>query len=105
MCKGQCPGTAIDADWRNRTEHCDMWKGLFRQLEEQLLDDDQIPLSASPDRRDIEAAFLEMWAEGSSTSIAGVRRSMAERGSADASVPDGFVHGDVPHGDAPHGDG
>ncbi|HTR41058.1 MAG TPA: radical SAM protein, partial [Pseudomonadales bacterium] len=22
MCKGQCPGTAIDGDWRNRTEHC-----------------------------------------------------------------------------------
>jgi uncharacterized protein len=22
MCKGQCPGTAIDGDWRNKTEHC-----------------------------------------------------------------------------------
>jgi uncharacterized protein len=105
QCKGQCPGTAIDGDWRNRTEHCDMWKSLFRQLEEQLLDDDQIPLSASPERRDLEAGFLEMWAEGSSTSIAGVRRSMAGRGNGGASVPDGFVHGDVPHGDAPHGDG
>ena len=27
MCKGQCPGTAIDRDWRNRTEHCEVWKG------------------------------------------------------------------------------
>ena len=32
MCKGQCPGTAIDGDWRNRTEHCDLWKGLFLSL-------------------------------------------------------------------------
>jgi uncharacterized protein len=107
MCKGQCPGTAIDGDWRNRTEHCDLWKGLFRQLEEQLLDGDQIPVSASPGRRDIEAAFLEMWGAGDSTSIAGVRRSMAEREhiAAAGSVPDGFVHEDAPHGDVPHGDG
>ena len=105
MCKGQCPGTAIDGDWRNRTEHCDMWKGLFRELEERLLDNGEFPLSTSPERRDIEAAFLEMWGEGSSTSIAGVRRSMAERENAGGSFPDGFIHGDVPHGDAPHGDG
>ena len=26
QCKGQCPGTSIDGDWRNRTEHCDLWK-------------------------------------------------------------------------------
>jgi uncharacterized protein len=105
MCKGQCPGTAIDGDWRNRTEHCDMWKGLFRELEEQLLDQDQIPLSASPQRRGVEAAFLEMWSSGSSTSIAGVRRMMADREDAANSVPDGFIHEDVPHGDVAHGDG
>lgn len=38
MCKGQCPGTAIDGDWRNPTEHCDLWKGLFREMEEQFLE-------------------------------------------------------------------
>jgi len=32
FCKGQCPGTAIDGDWRNRTEHCSVW-----QLREQRL--------------------------------------------------------------------
>jgi hypothetical protein len=48
-----------------------------------------------------------MWGAGDSTSIAGVRRSMAEREhiAAAGSVPDGFVHEDAPHGDVPHGDG
>ena len=79
MCKGQCPGTSIDGDWRNRTEHCDLWKGLFRTLEEQMLDAGEVPLSASPERKAIEGAFLELWAQGQSTSIAGVKRWMAER--------------------------
>jgi uncharacterized protein len=74
MCKGQCPGTAIDGDWRNRTEHCDLWKGLFREMEEQFLDAGQVPISASPERAELEAAFLELWASGDSTSIAGARR-------------------------------
>ena len=25
FCKGQCPGTAMNGDWRNKTEHCDLW--------------------------------------------------------------------------------
>jgi radical SAM protein with 4Fe4S-binding SPASM domain len=79
MCKGQCPGTAIDGDWRNRTEHCDVWKGLFREMEEQFLDAGQTPLSASPERAEVEAAFLEMWAAGDSTSIAGARRWLEQR--------------------------
>jgi len=29
ICKGQCPGTAIDGDWRNRTRDCEFWKRLF----------------------------------------------------------------------------
>lgn len=104
MCKGQCPGTAIDGDWRNRTEHCDLWKALFRQLEDGLLDQGRIPLSASPERPDIEAAFLQLWAQGQSTSIAGVRRWMAERDQATASIAADAGHGDIPHGDVPHGD-
>ena len=111
MCKGQCPGTAIDGDWRNRTEHCDLWKTLFRAQEEQLLDRGEVPLSASPDRGATEQAFLELWAQGESTSIAGVRRWMEERRAAagQATEPSrgvgGEAHGDSPHGDSPHGDG
>ncbi|HEY3095229.1 MAG TPA: radical SAM protein [Acidimicrobiia bacterium] len=79
MCKGQCPGTAIDGDWRNRTEHCDLWKALFREMEEQFLDAGQVPISASPERADLEAAFLELWASGDSTSVAGARRWLEQR--------------------------
>ncbi|MGI8903284.1 MAG: hypothetical protein ACR2IP_06440 [Solirubrobacteraceae bacterium] len=79
MCKGQCPGTAIDGDWRNRTEHCELWKALFRHLEDRALDESRVPLSASPERQDIEATFLSLWAQGQNTTIAGVRRQMAER--------------------------
>jgi uncharacterized protein len=32
MCKGQCPGTAIDQDWRNRTEHCGVWMTIYTDL-------------------------------------------------------------------------
>jgi uncharacterized protein len=77
MCKGQCPGTAIDGDWRNRTENCELWKGLFRHLEGVLLEEGRVPLSSSPERRDVEAAFLDLWTTGQNLSISGVRRRMS----------------------------
>jgi uncharacterized protein len=113
QCKGQCPGTSIDGDWRNRTEHCELWKSLFRTLEEQMLDAGESPVSASPDRRELEGVFLELWADGRNTSIAGARRVLEQRaqgGGAATAVLDGSGHGDVPHGDSdahgdvPHGD-
>ena len=117
MCKGQCPGTAIGGDWRNRTEHCDLWKGLFRRFEEEMLDAGEVPISASPERQGLEAAALDLWVSGQNTTIAGLRRWVAERGAGDGSAPVGAFanghgdvahgdagHGDVPHGDAPHGD-
>jgi uncharacterized protein len=100
MCKGQCPGTAIDGDWRNRTEHCDLWKTLFRQLEERMLDEGRIPLSASPQRQQIEAAFLELWAQGQNTTIAGVLRQLAERDGTADSVESNGAHTEVPRGEA-----
>jgi uncharacterized protein len=35
-CKGQCPGTAIDGDWRNRTRDCTFWYMLFDHIETDL---------------------------------------------------------------------
>jgi uncharacterized protein len=69
MCKGQCPGTAIDGDWRNRTEHCDVWKSLFRQLEDRLLDQGHFPISTQPNRVYLERAMLNAWASGSNPSM------------------------------------
>lgn len=70
MCKGQCPGTAIDGDWRNRTEHCEVWKAIFQVLEENLLTQGLHPLSLSSNRNALERAFLASWAEGRNTYMA-----------------------------------
>jgi uncharacterized protein len=107
VCKGQCPGTSIDGDWRNRTEHCSVWKSLYRLLEEEMLDRLETPISANPFRRNIEQVFLDHWASGTNTTIS---RAIEEFGrSAKGSVQSSqsiSYHGDVPHGDHTdaHGD-
>lgn len=69
MCKGECPGTSMEADWRNRSEHCAIWKALFRHQEDRLLDAGVIPVSAHPRRRALEEAMVEAWARGSNPCI------------------------------------
>jgi uncharacterized protein len=69
MCKGQCPGTAIGGDWRNRTEHCQVWKALFADLEAELRAAGKEPLSRSPERTAIEKEFVKAWTAGRNTSM------------------------------------
>jgi radical SAM protein with 4Fe4S-binding SPASM domain len=64
MCKGQCPGTAIDGDWRNRSEHCEVWKALFEHIEGQLVDSGRFALSLDPDRERVEDAMVGAWMAG-----------------------------------------
>lgn len=75
MCKGQCPGTAIDGDWRNRSEHCEVWKALYAELETILQEQGFMTLSVSPERSLIESRMLAHWMKGSKTSI---RQACAE---------------------------
>ena len=35
-CKGQCPGTAIDNDWRNKTSSCEFWYKLIGHIHADL---------------------------------------------------------------------
>jgi len=70
MCKGQCPGTSLQGDWRSRTEHCEVIKGLYRKLEEELLDEGTTPLSAHPVRQKIEGQMVEAWMHGQHYPIA-----------------------------------
>lgn len=81
MCKGQCPGTAIDGDWRNRTEHCGAWMKLFEHVEQRLLAEGFEPLSLAPERGEVERAMLRAWAEGRNPRLkqvlAGVTKSVA----------------------------
>ncbi|MBE0651259.1 MAG: radical SAM protein [Bacteroidales bacterium] len=65
MCKGNCPGTAIDGDWRNRTSHCPIWLQIFKYFEEELLNAGQVPLSQQPQKRcKVESIIYEGWSRG-----------------------------------------
>jgi uncharacterized protein len=76
MCKGHCPGTAIDGDWRNRTEHCDVWKAMYALLESALRVAGETPLSLSPLRSEIEHRLLVAWTRGEPRTIAGIVREL-----------------------------
>jgi radical SAM protein with 4Fe4S-binding SPASM domain len=66
MCKGQCPGGAIDGDWRNRSSKCDLWKALFQRFEAELLAEGLTPVSVSHHRPTLEAFALRQWTVGQS---------------------------------------
>src|SRR5262249_17938739 len=75
MCKGQCPGTAIDGDWRNRSEHCAVWKALYSRFERELLEAGARPLSNEPVlRTKLERELLTAWEHNTNSSIAGLLR-------------------------------
>ncbi len=75
MCKGQCPGTAIGGDWRNRTEHCEVWKSVYSVIEQDLVDSGNLPLSQNPVRSQVECLLLDGWARGVNSSTYSVARS------------------------------
>ncbi len=69
MCKGHCPGTSIEGDWRNRTEHCHVWKTLFELTEEKMIAAGQVPLSKHPLLPHVEETLLTSWSNGMNPSI------------------------------------
>ena len=69
MCKGQCPGSAIESDWRNRSAQCALWMRLFETLEAELVDEGRLPLSLDPRRQMLENALLEAWSTGTGLSM------------------------------------
>ncbi len=69
MCKGQCPGTAVDNDWRNRSEHCRVWMALFEYFEQQLHANGKLSLSLSPMRETFERELVSLWASGRNSSL------------------------------------
>jgi uncharacterized protein len=73
VCKGQCPGTGIDGDWRNRSESCEVWRELFQHVEDQLVREGHTPLSVHPQRRAVEQRLLDGWANGENLDLAKLR--------------------------------
>ena len=86
MCKGQCPGTALDGDWRNRTEHCDVWMELFEHVEGQLQARGVEPLSRKPERLRVERAMVQAWAKGRNPTIEELLTEEAPAGAAVANA-------------------
>ena len=75
-CKGQCPGTAIDGDWRNRTMDCSVWMKLFENIEEFLVREGVTPISLNPNLHYLEENILAAWTDGSNPSLAGMLAQM-----------------------------
>lgn len=75
MCKGQCPGTAIDGDWRNRTEHCAIWKALFTRIERALVREGKYPITLQPVRHRLERNMLHAWRNGRGTTLGRLSRA------------------------------
>lgn len=68
-CKGQCPGTGIDGDWRNRSENCELWKALYSRAEERLINKGLVPLSLDQSRQSIEMEMVNAWKSGENPTI------------------------------------
>src|SRR5262249_32321309 len=75
-CKGQCPGTAIDGDWRNRTEHCEVWFRLFSLMEAKLIREGKQPISLDGNLKYLEENMLSAWTSGSNPSLADMLQQM-----------------------------
>lgn len=70
MCKGNCPGTSIAGDWRNRSEHCEIWKRLYRKREKLLKIRGIKPISSDKMlRKYLEKQFMIAWANGKNTTM------------------------------------
>jgi uncharacterized protein len=72
-CKGQCPGTAIGGDWRNRSDNCEAWRQLFACAEAELVTEGAVPVSIHPRRSDVEIALIEAWSRGENPTLKQLR--------------------------------
>jgi len=76
MCRGQCPGTAIGGDWRNKSEQCHTWTTVFTEIEAELVAKGVTPLSLRPERLEVEAEMLRRWEAGRNTPVEFALRDM-----------------------------
>jgi uncharacterized protein len=60
----------MDGDWRNRTEHCEVWKAVFEALEKELIAEGIEPLSIGSRRDEIEKRAIGTWSMGQNASVA-----------------------------------
>ena len=114
MWRSQCPGTSINGDWRNKTEHCEVWMSLFDSLETKMVANGETPLSLAPELPELEKRFAVMWQNGGRPTMAPLLDDIRNdrpllNGAITADMTHGDSHGDSnnnpdQHGDKPHGD-
>lgn len=59
LCNGNCNGSAIDGDWRNKTMFCGTIKKLFSYYEDIVEKEGKVPFSKRADRKLLEGRFIE----------------------------------------------
>lgn len=98
FCKGQCPGTAIDGDWRNRSDQCLVWYSIFQTVEKELISEGLIPVTLNREKlKALEEKVIRV------TPITQTDHGDSHGDSAHGDSSHGDAHGDAPHGDS-HGD-
>lgn len=103
-CQGNCPGTSINGDWRNRSEQCSLWLRTFERVESALVSLGKKPISIDDELRGHAERAVLFHVSGN--------REHGDHWDA----PNGYVHSDAGfevhgdngtttvHGDTPHGD-
>ncbi|MVZ97924.1 radical SAM protein [Sphingorhabdus sp. IMCC26285] len=76
VCKGQCPGSAIEGDWRNRSDNCEAWRQLFAHAEAELVAEGSMPISIHPRRPEVEAVLVDAWSRGENPTLASLRGTL-----------------------------
>lgn len=79
ICKGNCPGTQIDGDWRNRTEYCEFWKSLFEYMNNLLLKSGFQTIIERPDIKLIEKIYIENGIRGHKLYTNNILKELEER--------------------------
>lgn len=105
MCKGNCPGTAMDGDWRNRSAFCGVWRRVFERFEEEHLDQGIVPLSISPKRQRVERIVLDHWISGQSCYLYQALEILEQQRAPNCQAATALRRGECNHGNRPHMDG
>jgi uncharacterized protein len=88
MCKGQCPGTALQGDWRNRSELCGVWKAVFTHLENKLQAHQHQPLSTHAQRLWLEQRMVQSWQNGRNPPLHLLVKELAAKTVTSSDVPE-----------------
>lgn len=59
VCGGQCPGEAINADFRNKSTNCATYKAMLTHYEDIIISNGEIPITKSPKLGEVEELMIE----------------------------------------------